>query len=690
MKRLSSNPWARVIASVLLVLLVWICVFNCFAMAFLSEHQTLYENRPGAEEELIAELMQRDLRNLELTMDLSENVAESIFGGRFDAILKENYGPEVSNFLFTLYNEEGEILAGNEIITKESAVLVNKLQLLDLSMQRTVIRKFRSETAVEAFELALQEEYPPEDYSCEFNWEWQQDNSILFTGKLIPIIQCRLNASIREPMTARDRYYYAIHTFRLISRYRVLMIVITPVMVVSIFILLTFLLIGAGRRRDSDQFFIRWPDKIPFDVFVLLVVLLAAAPRLLLRLPAIRSTLKEQDHLFWILFVALTRIFRIVLYLWLLISFTRRCKTHTLVRNLLSYRIFVFLKKTVQYVLANLSGVWRGLVIWSLLSVFEGYYVIFNTSTVVTIIWVIEKALVTMVGTVMVINFQKLERGSRAMRRGELDTKVNLSWMFPLLRRHGENLNGISDALKRSLAEQMRSERMQSELITNVSHDIKTPLTSIISYVELLKKDGLDSPHAEEYLEVLDRQSDRLKKLVGDLVEASKVASGSISVEPECIDGNLLLTQVAGEYTERLEQRGLIPVYDLCAEPLEISADPNLLWRVFDNLMNNALKYAQTGTRIYLTTEIRDGGAVICFRNISDQMLNISPDELMERFVRGDSSRNTEGSGLGLSIAKNLTELQGGSFALSIDGDLFKILIGFPLASGDKTGESDA
>ena len=252
--------------------------------------------------------------------------------------------------------------------------------------------------------------------------------------------------------------------------------------------------------------------------------------------------------------------------------------------------------------------------------------------------------------------------------------------MLPTLKEHGERLNSIRDGMKSAVERQMRSERMKAELITNVSHDIKTPLTSIINYVDLLKKEGLDSEHAAQYLEVLDRQSARLKKLTEDLVEASKASTGNITVNAEPTDLSLLLSQAAGEYEERLRNRSLEPVLTLPKNAPPVLADGRLMWRVFDNLLGNICKYAQPQTRVYLSFRAGEEAVSVTFKNVSAEPLNLPPEELIERFTRGDASRNTEGSGLGLSIAKSLTELQGGRFLLDIDGDLFKAMVTFPIA----------
>ena len=255
---------------------------------------------------------------------------------------------------------------------------------------------------------------------------------------------------------------------------------------------------------------------------------------------------------------------------------------------------------------------------------------------------------------------------------------------LPELKRHAANLNSVQQGIQQAVEEKMKSERLKTQLITNVSHDIKTPLTSIVNYVDLLKKEEMPSDSAREYLEVLDRQSQRLRKLTEDLVEASKASTGNIPVSLAPTDLNVLLSQVCGEYQQRLEKQVLEPVLSLCEPGAAAMADGRLLWRVLDNLMSNICKYAMPGTRVYLSTEAGEDGVRMVVKNISRYPLNISADELTERFVRGDSSRSTEGSGLGLSIATSLMSLQGGDFRLTIDGDLFKVTLTLPAAGAEE------
>lgn len=275
--------------------------------------------------------------------------------------------------------------------------------------------------------------------------------------------------------------------------------------------------------------------------------------------------------------------------------------------------------------------------------------------------------------------FGALLEGVKHMRGGDLESKVDDKYLIGSFREFAGELNGLADVAMVAAQKQLKSERMKTELITNVSHDIKTPLTSIINYVDLLEK-----PHTPEqektYLEVLSRQSQRMKKLIEDLMEMSKASTGNIQVEIGKIDAVEAVNQALGEFADKLTAAGLTPVFRQSEENVYLLADGRLLWRAMSNVLSNAVKYALPGTRLYVDVSAVEDKAVISFKNISGAQLNISAEELMERFVRGDSSRNTEGSGLGLNIAKSLMELQKGQLQLLVDGDLFKVTLVFPKA----------
>ena len=270
--------------------------------------------------------------------------------------------------------------------------------------------------------------------------------------------------------------------------------------------------------------------------------------------------------------------------------------------------------------------------------------------------------------------FGKLRSSAKAMAKGNLHSKLDDKTMLGCFHDFAADLNALGDTCVEAARKQMKSERMRSELITNVSHDIKTPLTSIINYVDLLQKAETEE-QKQEYLEVLDRQSQRLKKLIEDLMDMSKASSGNIAAEIIPTDVTEAVHQALGEYADQMERCGLRVVTGLPGEPMMALCDGKLLWRVLNNVLSNTVKYAMPGTRVYVNAARRDSSVEISIKNISANMLNISADELMERFIRGDESRNTEGSGLGLNIARGLMELQGGALELTVDGDLFKVTL---------------
>ncbi len=292
-------------------------------------------------------------------------------------------------------------------------------------------------------------------------------------------------------------------------------------------------------------------------------------------------------------------------------------------------------------------------------------------------LWLVEKLLLIPAALYLALVIDKLRKGSEALVDGDLSNKVDTKYLIGSFKEQGENLNRIGEGLNVVVEERMRSERLKTELITNVSHDIKTPLTSIINYADLIVEEPTENGKITEYAEVLKRQSARLKKLIEDLMEASKASTGNIEVHMLPCEVGVLLTQTMGEYEQRLSELGLELIIRQPEQPVQIMADGKLLWRIFDNLLNNICKYAMRGTRVYLTVEDRGDVAAIAFKNISRYPLDISADELQERFVRGDKSRHTEGNGLGLSITQSLTRLQGGSLELTVDGDFFKVVLIF-------------
>ena len=369
-------------------------------------------------------------------------------------------------------------------------------------------------------------------------------------------------------------------------------------------------------------------------------------------------------------------------------SFASRLKQHMLWKRLLTVRLARLLWRGLKksgraagHAAFQLPLVWRSALAIAVISVLEFFAIIaFHwDGEWLLLLWMLEKIVLVPFVLCIVLSMRRLQKAGQAMAAGNLQYQIETKGMLPDFKEHAENLSSISDAMTMAVEQRLKSERMKTELITNVSHDIKTPLTSIINYTDLILREKPENEKISEYCEVLMRQAGKLKRLIEDLVEASKASTGNLEVNPVPCDASVFLQQAGGEYEEKLQAAGLTLVTKIPEQDIMILADSRRMWRVFDNLMNNVCKYSQRGTRVYLSLEEENQEAVITFKNTSAQQLDITPEELMERFVRGDASRNTEGNGLGLAIARSLTELQGGELALQVDGDLFKAILRFPV-----------
>ena len=332
------------------------------------------------------------------------------------------------------------------------------------------------------------------------------------------------------------------------------------------------------------------------------------------------------------------------------------------------------------YMTTKISIVWRtALIVLAVLLANFCIAISIRYSDFALFCWLLLMAAVFLLACFGAWQMKSLKAAGEKLAAGEFEYKIDTKHMYWEFKHHAENLNSIGDGMAAAVEQRMKSERLKTELITNVSHDIKTPLTSIINYVDLLERPHTPEEGAE-YLEVLERQSKRLKKLTEDLVEASKASTGNMSVTLAPTSTLEIINQSLAEYGQRMEAGKLSVLINVPEPAPAVRADGRLLWRVMDNLFNNVVKYAMPETRVYVDVRTSEGNAVISVKKISRAALNVSAGELMERFVRGDASRSTEGSGLGLSIAKSLTELQHGQFSISTDGDLFKAEITLPLA----------
>ena len=438
-----------------------------------------------------------------------------------------------------------------------------------------------------------------------------------------------------------------------------------------------YLVSAAGHKKDQKQVQGSFLCKVPADLFT--VICLVAESSLAVGISLLGNAGSPDNYVFY----AAAMFFMLLCGGWLalgyLLDFAVRIKLGKWWRNTLIYKVLRSIYRGWNKVGENKSILWKGLAIFLGVNFLEVLiFVVFGVDySKIMIVWFAEKAVILFAGGEILIQMKRLQEGGKHIAEGDMDYQIDTEHMLPALKEHAADLNRINEGVSKAVNEKMKSERFKTELITNVSHDIKTPLTSIINYVDLLEKEEIPNENAKEYLEVLERQSARLKKLIEDLIEASKASSGSLSVNLEKLEAGVFLVQTVGEFKEKTEKNKLDLQIKKPEEPIYIMADGRHFWRVIDNLMNNICKYAQPETRVYINLEQTGEKVQITFRNTSRYPLNISSEELMERFVRGDSSRNTEGNGLGLSIAGSLMELMHGKMQLFVDGDLFKVVLEF-------------
>lgn len=450
-------------------------------------------------------------------------------------------------------------------------------------------------------------------------------------------------------------------------------------------ILFVYLTVSMGHSRKKEEIYCNFIDRIPLEILLFLSGMAVSFEVLGLYVMFIDISQIMYERI-TIPFISILSIIAMI-YITIMITYSsmiRRIKAKIFWKNTIVYKCWAFLKRVIwgniTKFMGRLSANWRlsiyyfGFCIISvilfLLALDNGFCVFL---LLVWGIWVFMKI------TDHLKQLKKIRDMINHIYDGKTDFLLNEEEFKGNLRNVAKYLNDIAGGFSNAIEENLKSERMKTELITNVSHDLKTPLTSIINYVDLLKAENIESEKAKEYIEVLDSKSQRLKKLTEDLVEASKASSGNIKLTMEKLKVKELIHQVTGEFEDKFEARKLETILSYPEENVFILADSRYLYRVLENIYSNIAKYAKEDTRVYVDIVKNNKKVLIAIKNISKEQLNISADELMQRFVRGDSSRNTEGSGLGLSIAKSLTELQGGSFDIYLDGDLFKVVIEFPI-----------
>ena len=462
---------------------------------------------------------------------------------------------------------------------------------------------------------------------------------------------------------------------------------IIPVSTILIILIFMYLIISIGYKKGEDGIVLNDFDKIPLEIIIFLAIIIECIPFILLD-----EITRDYNAIISLVITGGLVIY--VLCAIILNTTVKRLKSKTFLKSTLTGKILKWISICAKALYHKLKIAWDTLtyssdlkvkvivefIVISALAIF--IFLVFHNSGMVVILEFILIAVTLYKIIKFIKNCSQIERKLKEMYEEDNSNKLYEEDFGKEFKNSVRYLNNISNGFEDAIQERLKSERMKVELITNVSHDIKTPLTSIINYVDLLKKEKIDNEQAKEYIEILDSKSQRLKKLTEDLVESSKVSTGNISLKLEKINVVELIKQATGEFEDKFKKRGLETIINVEKNEVNIMADSRYMYRVIENLFSNVSKYALENSRVYIDIKESkennlDDNVIIEVKNISKDKLNISAEELMQRFVRGDKSRSTEGSGLGISIAQNLTELQKGKFELKLDGDLFKVKLFF-------------
>ena len=719
MKQLQSKLWAKITALLLLTVFAIVLFFSGFGVLYLAD-QGGYSNPEGFAADHIAGNAFYSAMNT--AADYYTAFLQKQSGDSYTNLenFEQRFSRENSNFFFTVQDDTGKIVFESpdqdetyqymrsqeqylsynwrDVVEDDHVFAsvedyqdyVDSLQKQNFNVYDAYITEYT--TADEASsgsqtESSVSEELVTDDTAVQTEPAPEPDEAgavrevhAYISYQRFDYAHVTITGYIRQTLAAKDRIYFEAYYTNLLVENRNTLIWLTAALFVLCLALVIFLLCAAGHKEGVEGIHLNWVDKIPLDLYLALALGIGSCVLML----GIDAT--SVDFAPAVILLAILLALAVLLVMSVLMTLATRFKSGAFWKNTIVYRCVCLLfrmgkglKDGLSYCAKHLHLYWQAGLIFAGVTLLEFLVVAAFGNGAIGVIWLLAKLVETPLLVLILISLQKLKAGGEALAEGNLNASVDLNHMYGVLKHHGENLNSIAQGMQKAVQQQLKSERFRTDLITNVSHDIKTPLTSIVNYVDLLKKEDVQPEKAKEYIAVLDRQSARLKKLTEDLVEASKASSGTLPVHLEAVDVNVLLSQVSGEYQSRFELCRLEPIVKLAPESPQILADGKLLWRVFDNLLSNICKYAMPGTRVYFTSEVLDSRVQISFKNISNYPLDITADELMERFVRGDSSRSTEGSGLGLSIAQSLTGLQKGSFDLVVDGDLFKANISFPL-----------
>ena len=526
--------------------------------------------------------------------------------------------------------------------------------------------------------IYIQPENAVETYSYEDN-----PNINYYTTNIEDFI---IYTSYNENFMDASKQMLVCKSIEMLRPYENSFYILMPICTALTVLILLYLIVSIGHKKGTKGIATSDFDKIPLEIIGFIGICIIGLVFILL---AQEVDTTEFELIISLLFTVYFTIFIVGIIIF--DTIIKRIKSRTFWKTTLVGKIVIILLKPIHKFEKFMEEV-RGtskyfsnaitkFIVFVCIEVFLAFivFILFNSSDPF-IFLLLEFILVAFFIQRMVkaiVNYDKIEKKLKEMYEGDNQTQLDKNQFLPVFNQSITYLNDISNGLENAIQDRMKSERLKTELITNVSHDIKTPLTSIINYVDLIKQENIQNEKVKEYIEILDNKSQRLKKLIEDLVEASKVSTGNVKLNLEKINIVELINQAVGEFEDKFESKGLDIVINSNENEIFIFADSRYMYRIIDNLFSNISKYALQNSRVYIDIQKIEDKVYIKMKNISKDKLNIPAEELMQRFVRGDKSRTTEGSGLGISIAQNLTEIQNGKFNLIIDGDLFKTELEF-------------
>ena len=673
MDKLKNSNIVKTLCYFLVPMLVLIIILNAFSIIYYAENESDFLNYNGYVES--ERFVDQYLANIQRAIQIAENEKEYIKKNsktKTEAVMYED-----NTLTLTQLEKDGEapeIQYNFYSIRNYDVLLISPDGDIITNVEKTINTDTREK--IEKYILSKKYYWKYDKQEVETNIENMSYEKHYYDG-IAYIIDSGYEVYTAIKDENNNEFYAFNMVYEFVSKTYETAPSIIIVSSILLIIICAYIIISIGHKDGVEGIYTNSLDDIPYEIVGLVSICLLTA-----EIFALGTFLSIINNITTKMMINTSIIgsicMGIIIYITLAITGVttiRRIKAHTFWENTIVYKIMKFvlnglftdLSRTAKLVIQYGGFIWISIIL--ILIIREAP--IFILLLLAFWYYVFKK--------ILNYNLQldKIREQIKNMYNGNKGEKLDEEKFTKELKQVAIELNDISGGLTNAIDEAMKSERLKTELITNVSHDIKTPLTSIINYVDLMKQEEIENEKVKEYLEVLDNKSQRLKKLTEDLVEASKASSGNIKLTMEKLNVKELIKQVSGEFEDKFEKRGLEIIEDLPEEEVFIEADSRYMYRVMENMYVNISKYALENSRVYIDIEKKGNTARISLKNISQDQLNISVDELMQRFVRGDSSRTTEGSGLGISIAKSLTELQKGKFNIYLDGDLFKVVIEF-------------